>query len=112
MKTIYVTRDPELAVMTHQDSTLAMDSFKQMLNEKDVNIFDATIINGFTNFSSQDVPVITCGNVSTKFAVIELKLGDENKVYSEGKCIIIQGRGGEGLLMAAEKFAYSLIRVF
>ncbi|MEK7060956.1 MAG: hypothetical protein AAB931_00365, partial [Patescibacteria group bacterium] len=45
--------------------------------------------------------------VSNTGAVILLKLGEENKVYSEGECIVIEGKNTDGLIKSGEKLEFS-----
>jgi len=57
-------------------------------------------------------PKVTCEDANENIGVIYLDLGEENKVYSKGNCIILEGINDKGLLLASEKFAYHLIGVF
>ncbi len=110
-KNVYVVKDLELDNMTNRDSLIAAANFEQVLGGAE-GIYNVNISNTYTSFSRKTLPVVNCSNVTINTAVIYLKIGDESKVYSENGCIIIQGRGGNGLLMAAEKFAYYLLGVF
>ncbi|MBI2148624.1 hypothetical protein HYU23_03005 [Candidatus Woesearchaeota archaeon] len=111
LKIAYITQDIELANMTDSDSVLAIAAFEQILTGN-FGIYNVPLINTYTeNFVKSKRP-INCTNVSDNVAVIYLRVGDETRVYSENDCIIIQGRGGNGLVRAAEKFAYYLIGVF
>ena len=111
LKIIYITRDVELYNETNRDSLIAAANFEQVLGGTE-GIFKMNMTNTYTTFFRNDLPVITCSNVTDTTAVIYLKLGEESKVYTEGDCVVIQGRGGSGLIRAAEKFAYYLLGVF
>ncbi len=110
-KITYVTGDVELGNMTSGTAVLSALSFEQIMTSQE-GIYNFNITNTYTTYVRDTLPVITCVNVSSEIGVIYLKLGEESKVYAENKCIIIQGRGGNGLLRASEKFAYSLLGVF
>ena len=111
LKTLFVTRDIELANMTNSDSVLAAVSFEQILTGE-YAIYDLRLTNTYTTKVRDDLSVIDCNSVNNNIAVIYIKIGEEEKIYSDGDCIIIQGRGGEGLIRASEKFAYYLLGVF
>lgn len=111
IRKLYVTQDPELGNMTNSDSVQAIYSFEQILTGN-AGMFHLDISNTYTTkFLNYNNP-ITCNNVNDTTAVIYVKVGDESKIYSENGCIIIQGRGANGVVRAGEKFAYSLLGVF
>lgn len=110
-RTVFVTRDAELNNVTNGDSVLAAVAFEQILTGN-FAIYDMNLTNTYTIKFSDDLSVINCVDTNDYIAVVYLKLGDETKIYSEGDCVIIQGRGGNGLIMAGEKFAYYLLGVF
>lgn len=108
---VYFTVDYGLSEMTRAGSVLAGISFSQIL-DGDFAIYNIPVRSGYTSYVRDEVPVVDCGNVSSSVAVIYMKLGNESKIYSENECIIIQGRGEEGIIRAGEKFAYYLLGVF
>ena len=111
IRKLYVTQDPELANMTETDSVLGIVSFEQILTGN-FGMYNLDLSNVYTvNYLNYITPV-TCANVNDTTAVIYVKVGDETKIYSDNGCIIIEGRGGSGVLRASEKFAYSLLGVF
>jgi hypothetical protein len=109
---VYVTNDKELGSITSSDSVIAAGAFEQILSEPEANIYGLHTVDVYTDAERSGNVPITCANVTRENAVIYMKLGPENKVYSENECIVIQGTNGEGLIMAAEKFAYYLLGVF
>ncbi|MBS3152139.1 hypothetical protein J4230_01880 [Candidatus Woesearchaeota archaeon] len=111
IRKLYVTQDVELANMTDADSVLGIAAFEQMLTGN-FGIYNLDISNVYnTSFENKTLP-ITCANVTNNIAVVYIKVGDETKVYSQYGCIIIEGRGGNGIIKAGEKFAYNLLGVF
>ncbi|MBS3168145.1 hypothetical protein J4216_03415 [Candidatus Woesearchaeota archaeon] len=110
-KILYVTTDKDISAMTSGRVLLATSAFEQVLGYSE-GIYRVNIVNTYTTNVSSLVPPRTCDDVDENNAVIYLKLGDENKVYSEGDCVIIQGYGADGLVKVSEKFAYHLLGVF
>ncbi len=108
---VFVTRELDLGDRTSGKSVLAVAAFEQILTG-DAAIYNVNVTNTYTSFVRELYPVITCNNVTDTRSVIYLKIGDENKIYSEGDCVVIQGRGADGLVMTSEKFAYHLLGVF
>ena len=90
-----------------------------VFGKNEYGLYKTNIRVAFTEFhGAQPAPVVDCstvnlnGNVNRTIAVIYLKLGDENRIYSDGDCIIIEGKNTEGLIKSGEKFAYALLGVF
>lgn len=109
--TLYVTKDPELQNMTSGYSVLAIVAFEQIMTGK-FAIYNVNVSNADTSFVTNSTIVATCNNVTSDTAVVYMKLGNETRIYSDNDCIIIQGRGSDGILRAGEKFAYYLLGVF
>lgn len=108
---IYVTQDVDLANKTDTNSVLAIASFEQVLTG-DASLYKTAVVNTYTtNFEGRYLP-INCNNVSNIAAVIYVKVGEQSRVYSQGDCIVIEGRGSDGIVRAGEKFAYSLLGIF
>ncbi len=111
-KTVFVTSEADLGNRTNNDVIIAVSNFEQVLGKGDSGVYKLEVFNAYTDISRGSLPSISCSNVTTEFAVIYLKIGEESRIYSEGDCIVIQGRGGEGLIRAGEKFGYYLLGVF
>jgi|GEM_PF-3761220 len=56
-----------------------------------------------------EYPVMKCENASAKKRVIEVRLGNSTKIYSEDKCIIVQGKDYEDMIKAADRFVILLL---
>ena len=117
---IYISRAPEFSQSINGSFSLAVAPMETILGRSDAGIYKKDLRNTYTSHSKEEpkVDTINCDtinlsvNFDTYFRVIELRLGNENKVYSEGKCIIIEGKDEKGVIASAEKFAYELIGVF
>ena len=109
---IYVTRDQDLNEKADNNVILAVAAFEPILGNEDYGLYQVKIKNVYTT-QAKDIPAVTCKGVSATDAVIYLKIGNETRVYSEDNgCVIIQGRNGDELIKAAEKFGYHLIGMF
>ena len=49
---------------------------------------------------------ITCENATLKSRVIDIRLGNETKVYGENKCIIVEGANYTNMIKAADSLAF------
>lgn len=113
---VYITQDYETPNKTSQLSFIASQDIGKILGNAEYGIYKLDVQGALTTSTERSrelsVPEITCANVNRTTSVIYLKLGEENKVYSENECIIVQGKNAEGLILSATKFAYYLLGVF
>lgn len=117
---VYITKDINLSELTNASVSLVTAPMASILGKADYGIYKKNVRVAFTQFHAGQptAPAVDCstvnlnGNVNRTSAVIFLKLGEQNRVYSDGECIVIEGKNTDGLIKAGEKFAYSLIGVF
>ena len=113
---VYITQDYETANATGQLSIIALQDIGKILGKASYGIYKLNVQGAFTHSTARsrdlDVPEISCANVNETVSVIYLTLGQENKVYSDKDCIIVEGKDADGLTLAANKFAYYLLGVF
>ncbi len=109
---LFITQDEDLPEKTDQNSFLGLTDFGKILGTNEFGIYKIRSRTAFTSGEGVDVPVITCDDVSSNHAVIYLRLGDENRVFTEGECLIVEGKDAEGILLASDKFAYHLLGLF
>ena len=112
VRVLYVTRDVGIRDLTNNYDIIALAPLEQILGSGAPGLYRLNLINAYTSFFKKDTDIATCNKVNKQTAVIYLKLGTENKVYSQNDCVIIEGKDSEGLIMAAEKLAYHTIGVF
>ena len=106
---VYVTQDAD---KLGTNSLIGKMEFIKILSKyNEEGIYGLEVVNTFTT-KFEERPAITCNNVTKNIGVIYLKLGDENKIYSDKDCVIIQGINDDNLLLASEKFAYHLLNLF
>ena len=110
---IYITQDPETAKETNQGSFIGLMEFGRLLGTTRDGIYGINTKSALTKpEGNETVTIKTCNDIDLTTGIIYLKLGDENKVYLDNACVIIQGKDEKGLIMSSEKFAYHLLGVF
>jgi len=110
---LYLTQDPDLPTQTEQKSFVALLDFGKILGTQEYGVYKINTRTAFTRFTEEGdaygLPVITCNDITETVSVVELRLGASNSVHSENGCVIVQGEDTEGLILAADKFAYHLL---
>ena len=107
----YITMAPGIEEESDFKSTVALLTISRVLGEGRASVYNLQTTGASTEKQS-GVPHITCDDASWRTAVIELKLGDENRVYTEGDCVIVEGVDGDGLVKSAERLTYLLLKVY
>src|SRR3989338_6237503 len=120
LKELYITKDVNLSSQIEGNVNIVTAPMASILGKTDFGIYRIRVNSAYTSFHSGEpvAPTVDCstvnynGKVNKTVGVVYLKLGNDNKIYSEGDCIIIEGKDSDGLIKAGEKFAYHLIGVF
>ena len=60
---------------------------------------------------NNDLPTITCNDVSKTRGVILFDLGDENKIYSDNGCVIIEAITEDDLMRGADRLSLTLLGI-
>lgn len=103
---IYVAVDPyENLTSTATIAALEIDS-----KLDNPFLFNIPVNSAFVKKYGESV-VKTCNDVNETVGVIWLRLGNETKVYSENKCIILEGPTELDLVMAADKLILVLLEI-
>jgi hypothetical protein len=102
---IYITKDQGLGQKTNGDSTIASIEAGDVL----AKAYNKEVQSALTEKIDKTIPKKTCNDISDNTTIIYIKLGNENIVYIDNSCIIIEGKDGKGLIMSGEKLAYYLI---
>lgn len=107
---LYITQDKDFVNKSGTDSSIAAGEFSRILGTNDYGVFKLNVDNTFTTKpDSKEKQIITCANVSNDVAVIYVKEG-ENKIYSEGDCLIVQGTS-EDIIKVGDRLAYYLVGI-
>ena len=61
--------------------------------------------------AGNNAPVRTCADVNETTSIIKLQVGNENKIYSEGDCLIVEANDEVNLTKAADRLALTLLGV-
>ncbi|MBI2670940.1 hypothetical protein HYX18_03120 [Candidatus Woesearchaeota archaeon] len=111
---IYITQDPRLPNLTQIDSVLAVQEIAKVTGTAPYSVFQIPTRAAYTydDNSSKLAEIINCKYANSKISVILLKLGDENMIYSENECVIVEAKNGKDLRKAATKLVYHLLGVF
>lgn len=60
---------------------------------------------------SSSEPIITCANATNNHLVVDLRLGNETKIFEHEGCIVVQGSDPVELLKASDRLAFELLDV-
>jgi len=109
-KLIYVTWDPELDEKTDVSQSLWL-IIANVVARVDGSVYNIQASGASTEYIP-GVPQITCDDASWGTAVIYLRLGDENRIYTEGDCVVLEATNGENLRKVTERLLYLLLKVY
>ncbi len=120
LQDLYVTKDVNLTTLTSGSVSVIVAPMITILGKTDAGLYQIRVTSAYTSFHAGEpiAPVVDCSTVNLNakvnktIGVVLVKLGNENKVYSDGDCIVVEGKDTDGLVKSAEKFAYNLIGVF
>lgn len=105
-KELYVTMDPSL-------SSLATIAFAE-INKFTENpfLFNLPTLPGLI-FEADDntLPVIDCYNVSEYTGVVKFEIEDENRIYIENGCVILESANEEDLIKVADRLSLTLLGI-
>lgn len=114
-KQVYITQDIELVNKTKKATIIAPTEFGRILGNRDYGIYGLNVNNAVI-YSTNDteaagLPVIDCNSVNNDLAVVKFVEGNENKIYSEGECVILEAVSGSDFIRVADRLAYSLLNI-
>ncbi len=104
---VFITYDPNLK----SDVAIGAIEIASVIGTADFGIFKIPTEGAFTEATDIDYSVKTCEDAKDGVIVINLRLEDENRVYLEEDCVIIEGENYESLIKSSEKLIYSLLGV-
>ena len=58
-----------------------------------------------------ELPIITCSNVSTSSGVIMFKIGEKNQISNQEGCIIIEAQNEDELIKGADRLSLTLLEI-
>lgn len=112
---VYITQNIELVNQTESKSLLALMEFNRILGTNNYGLYKlnvrSSVVESTNRSSDLEIPVIDCGNVTSKDAVIYLSLGDESKISLDNDCVILEGKDGDDLIRVSDRLSYFLLGV-
>lgn len=103
---LYVTMEPTLS----GKATIAFAEINKYIENPflfNVPTFPALL----TKVEDNDLPKITCGNVSRSIGVIMFKISEKNQIYGEDGCVILEAVNEEELIRGADRLSLTVLGV-
>ncbi|MBS3117736.1 hypothetical protein J4430_02555 [Candidatus Woesearchaeota archaeon] len=104
-KVVFVAIDPTDTRLKGRTTVAAME-----LNDNIEKFFNRTVNGAFT-IEQANYTVRTCENTGGTEAVIKLQLGEENKIFKEGSCVVVEGKTEEDLIRGADRLFLRLLGI-
>ena len=101
---IYITLSEDLTA----NSVVAVSEMSKIMGNR--FLFNTPVHTALA-YSKKGIPLKKCSDVTTKDSVILLRLGEENRVYKQNECIIIEGKTEEDIIKASTKLSLSLLGI-
>ena len=111
---IYVTRDYAIDEYTNQLDGVAMLTFVRVVDDvMDPDMFRIPTGMAITSpVEGVDSPVVGCPYANVEARVIELRPGNENRIYAEGDyCVIMEFVEPEDSIKVATKLTYHILGI-
>ena|SRR3989344_341229 len=105
---IYISVDPNMT----SDEVLSTGILAQILGRNSYGIFKIkSVLGAFSrDYEGEDHPIKNCNDATRETGVIMLQYGNP-RIYSEGECVVIQGKDVTDFRMLNERLAYGLLEV-
>ena len=104
---IYFSYDPSM----DGSEILTAGTLVQILGINNAGIYNIpTVISVTKDSGNPDFLIKTCKDATEEIGVIELRYG-EPKIYSEGDCVIVQGKNREDFINMNDLLSYMLLGV-
>jgi len=110
---IYITRDYNIDESTAQKDGVAMLTLTRVLDDStSPDIYKIPTGMAITeSIEGVDSPVIGCAQSTIERRVIELRQGDENRIYKEGECIVMEFVTADDSIKVATKLTYHVLGI-
>ncbi len=107
---VYVTFDP--FKMTGSDVLIAGGEIVRMIGSGEGGIYHRPVSAAFTQPMNNSATLVRdCQDANSKTGIIKLQLGNENKIYAQDDCIIIQAESLDELIKSSERFMLTILGV-
>ncbi|MFH1650386.1 MAG: hypothetical protein ABIA93_07620 [Candidatus Woesearchaeota archaeon] len=105
-KGVFITTNPEYP----SNAVVGGVEIAKVLGERN-GIFNIPTRAALTTGTGNQTPVVTCNQATNETIVIEIRLGLDDKIFTEGNCIIVQGATGDDLVKSSDRFVYGLLGI-
>lgn len=61
--------------------------------------------------AGNNAPVRTCADVNETTSIIKLQIGNDNRIFSEGDCVVVEANSEANLTRAADRLALTVLGV-
>ena len=102
---LFVTMDPNATGLT----VIAGTEISKIIGSP--FLFNVPTHGALLRSAGNNAPVRTCSDVNTTMAVIKLQKGSENKIFSEGDCVVVEGTDEANLIKSADRLSLTILGV-
>ena len=105
-KELYITMEPTLS----GKATIAFSEINKYLENPylfNLPTYPALLNNVVDN----ELPKITCGNVTEDISVIMFKIGEKNAIYNDNGCVILEAINEDELIKAADRLSLTMLGI-
>ncbi len=105
-KEIYITMDPGLS----SKATIAFAEIDKYLENP--FLFNLPTYPALLNkLDGNDLPTVTCNNVTESKSVIMFKIGEKNDIYNDNGCVILEAINEDELIKVADRLSLTALGV-
>lgn len=112
---MYITQDYVLIDESKRDSLVASLELMKVIGNYTFGVYKIPVNLAYT-YDHENInpklPIVTCRDVTDNKAVILIKKGDNNRIYSDKGCVIIEGVTNKDLIRVADRLILDLLGVF
>ncbi|MBS3149877.1 hypothetical protein J4455_04270 [Candidatus Woesearchaeota archaeon] len=112
---IYITQDPLLIGESKRDSLVASLEIMKVVGNYTFGVYKIPINLAYTYDNKnveQKLPIVTCDDVLSNRAIVLIKKGNSNRIYSDKGCVILEAVSNKDLIRVADRLILDLLGVF
>ncbi len=107
---VYITFNPTKLIGA--DVIIAGGEIVRVLGSGQGGIYKKQVSAAFTQqLNGSSTQIKDCQDASSDTGIIRLELGEDNRVYAEGDCVIIEGQTYSDLIRSSDRFLLALLGV-
>jgi len=107
-KSIYATVNPFDSAAKVGVAKLELARSISLINP--VKITDA--FNRDSDPINPDIPIKTCSDSTLTTLVIEFKIGNQDRVYMNEDCVVVEGKTADSLIESSDRLGYALVGIY